>query len=265
MTGRAAMRRVERIMGMPVSVAVRGPDASGTAAVSAWAAVVAELRVVDATFSTWRADSWVSRLAGGEVSWAHLPRGVRADLDEVLDLGADAAESSGGAFSVHRRVGERVSLDPSGVVKGWAVERASRHLAGLDADWCLSAGGDLVAATRDAEPEPWRIGVEDPRDPRRVLAVVPVRTGAVATTGSAWRGDHVRDARTGLAPQGVASVTVVGDSLSRADLHATCAYLHGGAAADWMALRHLTGLVVASEGATRVVEGPRRAAVGAPA
>ena len=254
-----AVRWVERLMGMPVSVALRGPattDAAALAAArSAWEAVVAELAVVDSTFSTWRPESWVSRLEHGEVDLEHLPVGVREEVEEVLALGAEAAEASGGAFSVHRCVGGRITFDPTGVVKGWAVERATRHLDGLDADWCLSAGGDLQARVRDPFGAPWRVGVEDPADPQRVVAVVPVHAGAVATSGAARRGDHVRDARTGLAPRGTASVTVVGRSLARADVEATCALLQGPDAAAWLEHRGLTGVVVADDGAARVVGG----------
>src|SRR4051812_42709774 len=89
-----------------------------------------------------------------------------------------------------------IMFDPSGVVKGWAVERAAVHLETLPGtDFCLSAGGDLLCRTLNADAPPWRrIGIEDPRDPKRIIAVVPVRTGAVATSGTAYRGEHIVDA-----------------------------------------------------------------------
>ena len=100
-------------------------------------------------------------------------------------------------------------LDPSGVVKGWAVERAAAALRDLDdTDFCLSAGGDMVVHVADPDRPDWRVGIEDATDPTRVRAVVPLRSGAVATSGLAHRGAHVVDARTGLAPTRLASVTV---------------------------------------------------------
>jgi thiamine biosynthesis lipoprotein len=146
------------------------------------------------------------------------------------------------------------------VVKGWAAERASRHLAALpDTDFCLSAGGDLVGRTA-ADSEPWRIGIEDPADPSRVIAVVPLRTGAVATSGTAHRGAHLVDARTGRAPDGVASVTVIGPSLTWADIDATAAYALGTGAADWLRARPVfSALVVRPDGVVeQVVPTPRR-------
>ena len=253
-------RYVEHVMGMPVSLALRGRHAGTAEGRAAWAAVMAELAEVDRVFSTYRADSVVSRLDRGELDLQECP----AEVAEVLELGRQASEASDGAFSTslpadpHHPAGPR-RLDPSGVVKGWAAERAARHLARLDrTDYCLSAGGDITCRASSGS-EPWRIGVEDPHDPARVLAVVPLRTGAVATSGTAHRGAHLVDARTGLAPTGVTSVTVVGPSLTWADLDATAAYAHGAGAADWLRSRPVdSAIVVTPDGRVTTVVPPRR-------
>jgi thiamine biosynthesis lipoprotein len=244
-------RRVAHLMGMPVSLAVRGP-ADPAAVDAAWAAVVTELRDVDRVFSRYRPDSVVSRMDRGELALSDCP----PEVAEVLALGARAEAESGGAFAVHRPGPDGVvRLDADGVVKGWAVQRAARQLAALaGADTCLSAGGDLACTLADPGAAPWRIGIEDPHDPARVLAVVPVGDGAVATSGTAHRGAHLVDARTGRPPSGVASVTVVADDLTWADIDATAAYAHGPDAAAWLAGRPgRTGLVVWSDGTTTTV------------
>jgi FAD:protein FMN transferase len=242
-------RYVAHVMGMPISLAMRGRHAGNDRGRAAWTEAMATLRAVDAVFSTYREDSAVSRLGRGEVALAECP----PEVAEVLALGAAAERDSGGAFSVYRPAPDgRVVFDPTGVVKGWAAERAAgplRALAGTD--FCLSAGGDLVCRTTDPDGRPWRIGIEDPRDPRRLVAVVPLHAGAVATSGSAHRGEHVVDARTGRAPSGIASVTVVAESLTAADIDATAAYAQGRDAASWLTLRPgRTGLVVWSDGST---------------
>ncbi|MGK5171705.1 FAD:protein FMN transferase [Geodermatophilus sp. CPCC 205761] len=239
---------------MPISLALRGRHAADPEGRAAWTEAVAVLRSADAVFSTYRSGSVVSRLGRGELTLAECP----PEVAEVLALGAAATRDSRGAFDVYRAggVGEEV-FDPSGVVKGWAAERAAeplRTLAGTD--FCLSAGGDLVCRTLDPDGAPWRIGIEDPRDPRRLVAVVPVRSGGVATSGSARRGQRVVDARTGEPPSGVASVTVVAPSLTYADIDATAAYALGPEAADWLRTRPgRTGLVVRSDGSTTTVRG----------
>jgi FAD:protein FMN transferase len=236
------IRRVEHVMGMPISLAVRGRHAGDARGEAAWAAALAVLRAADRTFSTYRADSVISR----------MNRGVAVDIPpevaDVLAIGAAAERSSGGAFALRR---EGV-LDPSGVVKGWAAERAAIALAALpDTDFCLSAGGDITCRTGDPAAAPWRIGIEDPRDPSRIVAVVPIRTGAVATSGTAHRGAHIVDARTGRAPGGLASVTVVGRSLTAVDVDATAAFALGADGERWLTTRgHRAAFVVRTDGTT---------------
>jgi thiamine biosynthesis lipoprotein len=234
-------------MGMPISLALRGRHVDDRRAHDAWAEVVADLREVDRVFSTYRHESAISRLARGEITVADCP----PEVQEVLELGQVARIQSDGAFDVRRRLptGETV-LDPSGVVKGWAVQRASAWLHALpDTDFCLSAGGDLVCHTEDPAGRPWRVGIEDPTDPTRLVAVVPVHRGAVATSGTAHRGAHLVDARTGAAPAHVASVTVVAGSLTWADIDATAAYALDVEAATWLRGRPgRTGLVVWRDG-----------------
>ncbi|MGZ4451100.1 MAG: FAD:protein FMN transferase [Nocardioides sp.] len=248
-------RYVEHVMGLPVSLALRGRYADHERGARAWAATMAFLRDADRVFSTWSEDSWVSRLDRGEVTLADCP----AEVAEVLALGERAEQESGGAFSVRLPGPDgRTRLDPSGVVKGWAAERASGPLRLLpETDFCLSVGGDITCLTREPDAQPWRIGVEDPHDPSRVLAVWPLHTGAVATSGTAHRGAHLVDARTGRAPEGVASVTVVTDDLTWADIDATAAYAQGRDAARWLGTRPgRSALVVWSDGTTTTVATP---------
>lgn len=250
-------RYVDHVMGMPISLALRGRHRDDAAARGAWAEAMAALHDVDRVFSTYRPDSHVSRLSRGETTLEACP----PEVAEVLALGELARQQSGGAFDV-RRGGV---LDPSGVVKGWAVERAARPLRVLpDTDFCLSAGGDMVCRTVDPATPAWRIGVEDPFAPDRVVAVVPVRNGAVATSGTAHRGAHLVDARTGLVPEAVASVTVVGPDLTWADIDATAAYAMGPQASGWLVTRAgRTGIVVWADGRVETVASP--AAPGRPA
>lgn len=252
------VRRVEHVMGLPVSLALRGRHADDAAGRDAWRAVMTSLRAADRVFSTYRPDSVVSRLDRGELALDD-PQ-VPAEVHEVLALAARAERASDGAFSAWLvdpgdPAGRR-RLDPSGVVKGWAVERAAQALRVLDdTDFCIGAGGDVLGSALDPDL-PWRIGIEDPHDIRRILATVPLRDGAVATSGTAHRGAHVVDARTGLPPTGVASVTVVARSLTAADVDATAAFAQGPDAAAWLGRRvGRTGLVVAPDRTVTTVTG----------
>jgi thiamine biosynthesis lipoprotein len=255
-TAIASRRYVEHVMGMPISLALRGRHADTATGRTAWVAVMAQLAHADRVFSTYRPDSVISRLDRGEIDLEDCPGEVR----EVLTLGRSAAEVSGGAFSIYlptdpaKPTGRR-HLDPSGVVKGWAADRASAHLAALDdTDYCLSAGGDIVCRA-SLDRDPWRIGIENPHDATKIVAVVPLHGGAVATSGTTHRGAHLLDARTGRPPHGVASVTVIGPSLTWADIDATAAYAHGPRAASWLRGRPIhSALLIGPDGRmTRVV------------
>jgi thiamine biosynthesis lipoprotein len=249
-------RKVAHVMGMPISLALRGLHTDDEDAECAWQNALASLQETDRVFSTYRPDSAISRLQRGEIGLPDCPPSVR----EVLDLGERARRESDGAFDVRRRGPDgAVHLDPSGVVKGWAVDRAARSLDALpQTDFCLSAGGDMICHTKRPGAPAWRIGIEDPRDPGRVLAVVRVHNGAVATSGLTHRGAHIVDARTGEVPHGTSSVTVVSQDLLWADIDATASFALGrDTALHWLRGRPgRSGLLVPEDGAPEPFRGP---------
>lgn len=250
---RPIARRVEHVMGMPISLALRGRHAGDVTGDAAWNDALTLLRRADQTFSTYRTDSEVSQINRGEIGsgdWS-------ADVHEVLAIAEQGRLQSGGAFDVWRTGPDgKPMLDPSGIVKGWAVQRASAALEDLtDTDFCLSAGGDMVCRTRDADALPWRIGVEDPGDPCGIVAVIPVHNGGVATSGLVHRGAHIVDPRTGCTPDHLASVTVVADDLIWADIDATAAFVQGLDALTWLATRPgRTGVLVHPDGRTELFD-----------
>jgi len=187
--------------------------------------VSAEIERLEAMFSTFRPMSIVSRIGRGDMHLLDAPR----EVTDVLDACAWLESASSGAFSAWR--GDR--LDPAGFVKGWAVERASRLLdrAGLR-HWMVSLGGDMQFG--DPPDEGWRVGLADPLVPGRVARGLTVGRGAVATSGTAARGLHIDDPRTGRAATAWASVTVVGPSLTWADAFATTAFVLGAEGPAWV-------------------------------
>ena len=206
------------IMGLPISVHLRGPESAEPGAAANVAHAFDALREADHMFSPYRADSVLCRVARGEIDRTASPSDFRA----VLALAQHAHDKTAGAFDVHASG----RLDPSGVVKGWAAERASWL---LPADSYLNAGGDLAIRTR---AEPWRIGIEHPADPTDLLTVLSVRNGGVATSGSVHRGPHIIDPTTGAAASGIRQATVIGPSLTWADIWATAIVAAGNRALD---------------------------------
>src|SRR4051794_41324604 len=130
-------------MGTAIVVEVRDRAADERAATGIEVAIEAafdHLRHVDGRFSTYRSDSEVSRFNRGEID----ARLCSAELREVLAMCETARSTSDGYFDIrgHRSDG---AIDPSGLVKGWAVEGASRILDAAGAsNYTINAAGDLV-------------------------------------------------------------------------------------------------------------------------
>jgi thiamine biosynthesis lipoprotein len=189
------------------------------------------LRRVDSRFSTYKSESEVSRLARGEIDESQ----VSPELREVLDLCEQVRVTSDGYFDIRAHRPDR-SLDPSGLVKGWSLEKAGRIFEAAGArNYCINGGGDIVARGEAAPGHRWRVGIRHPLVADRLATVLVVGDGAVATSGAYERGDHVRDPFTGKAASGLLSVTVVGPDLTFADAYATAAFAMGPTGLAWIA------------------------------
>ncbi|HYB48020.1 MAG TPA: FAD:protein FMN transferase [Streptosporangiaceae bacterium] len=229
MTGGARpgrLRHAEHVMGTVVSF-----DVPAWAGVSGDDAVLCRavrwLHWVDATFSPYRDDSDVSRFGRGSLTLAECA----PELAEVLAACADVSAMSGGYFTT--MPGGR--FDPSGYVKGWAIERAAAMLtASGSAEHSVNGGGDIQCVGDRGPDEPWRVGIAHPLRPGSLALVVAGRDFAVATSGLAERGPHIINPHTGEPATGLASVTVVGAGLAAADAYATAAFAMGPRARDWI-------------------------------
>ncbi|SER86987.1 thiamine biosynthesis lipoprotein [Streptomyces sp. yr375] len=220
------LRHVEHVMGTVFSFDIR--DKPTAAIHRALAEAVRWLHRVDAVFSTYRPDSHISRLGRGEIHLGDCP----PEVHEVLSLCERAAQVTDGWFSI---VPAGV-LDPSGLVKGWATEAASRllHEAGAH-HTCVNGGGDLQLRGRAAPGTPWRIGVAHPLRPGELVTVVTAHHDlAVATSGTGERGAHIMDPHHGTPAGAFASLTLVGPRLTLTDAYATAAFAGGDAARNWL-------------------------------
>lgn len=222
------LHRVEHVMGFPVSVDIRHGGANLKSTVDS---AFSFLRRADRRFSTYREDSEITRLQRGELSLVDCDRTVH----EVLALCRLFEQRSFGAFRARRPGAE---LDPSGLVKGWAVQRAADLLTSAGVrDFCLNAGGDVITAGEPEPGQPWRVGIRHPRRPGAVCAVLTTRHAAVATSAAYERGAHIVDGNTGRSPTGLISMTIVADSLVLADATATAAFAMGRRGPGWAALQ----------------------------
>jgi len=256
---------VEQIMGMPISIHVRGPgvrdDDSAEFALVASAVdrAFTALRAVDSRFSTYRADSELCRIQRGELS----PEQESEEMREVRALCHEAEQRTDGWFSAEDTEGR---FDPTGLVKGWAVEACAEGLSlelnpdddsttGFDV--MVIAGGDISVRSVRVDTPDWVIGIENPADRTQLLATVPLRTGGVATSGSAARGEHIWNPHNRrVVPAYWHGVTVIGPRLTWADVFATAAYAREEDAADWLGtIPEHVSLLVDRSGGTRSITG----------
>ena len=227
------MRHVEHVMGTVVSIEL-ADDLPSTRLTELIDDVCAWLHEVDERFSTYRSDSEVNRLHRGELRIEDCS----ADLRLVLDACAELWRETDGYFDAYATG----PLDPSGYVKGWSVEVASRRLAAAGSTrHHLNAGGDIRLRGLNAAGEPWRVGIRHPWEADKLSWVLRLTDGAVATSGTYERGQHVIDPRTGRPAQGLRSVTVVGPDLAVADAYATAALAMGENGIGWLARRAAAG------------------------
>jgi FAD:protein FMN transferase len=234
-------RRVEHVMGMPIVAEIRddGDHAHVLDAVFDW------FRWVDDVFSTYKADSEISRINRGELALAD----AHGEVVDVVGRCEQVRAVTEGYFDARYHG----ALDPSGLVKGWAVDRAATLLtAGGVGAFAVNAGGDMRV-----QGDAWRIGIQHPTEPGAVAKVIEVSDTAVATSGLYARGDHIVDPRTGQTPRDVLSVTIVGSDLATADAYATAAFAMGGERAlHWTArLRGFEAMTILADG--RVLTTPR--------
>jgi FAD:protein FMN transferase len=220
-------------------------DAPDDAIAEAVDVVFTEIERLEQIFSTFRTDSELSRVNRGEL---HV-LDAGPEIAEVLDACTWLEHQSRGAFTV-RRPDAPERLDLAGFAKGWITERAAGALAahGL-AHWYVGAGGDVITCGTPEEGRPWRVGVAHPLQPGATVAMLELSGGAVATSGTAERGAHLWDGRSGGAAVALASMTVVGPDLAWADAFATTAFVMGADGVDWVrTLQGYEALAVTLEG-----------------
>jgi thiamine biosynthesis lipoprotein len=144
------MRETRQIMGMPVIIEIVGAPAS------VFAKVFDYFVAVDERFSTYKSASEIARINRGEIA----PAQYSSDMREVFALAKQTAGETDGYFSITTPSG---SIDPSGIVKGWAINNAAKLVESMGYEnYYIDAGGDIQTKGLDAEGKAWTIGIRNP-------------------------------------------------------------------------------------------------------
>jgi FAD:protein FMN transferase len=214
-------RHVQRVMGTVVTMDLYpGTTTSEDDIPERFSRAHQVLARAERVFSTWEADSPMSRLRRGELSIDEAP----PEIATILALCAHARRTTGGWFDPWAMAG---GVDPTGLVKGWAAQLALGELSSDDILGAMvNAAGDIACTGRPSPDALFRVGIVDPHAPGRLACVVEL-CGAIATSGTYERGDHLIDPRSGRPASGAASASVTGPDLAMADALATALAVAG--------------------------------------
>ena len=187
---------------------------------------------VNEKLSTYIEGSEISRLRRNELNI----NVASAMVQEVWQLCEYSRELTLGAYDPWAVEG---GFDPSGLVKGWAAERATQMLveAGCT-NVLINAAGDLFLhggqPTEDGSVLPWQIGINDPSDAELIVKTFDIVDGAIATSGTFYKGAHITDPHTGLIAIGARSASVIGPDGAITDALATALMVDGRDAQNWI-------------------------------
>lgn len=216
--------KVERfMMGMPLTVEVI--DAQVTA--GDIEAVFDYFTEIDERFSTYKETSEISLINKGEV----LPKQYSPLMREVFAASDETKKLTSGYFDI---TGPDGKIDPSGLVKGWAIHNAANMLSYKGfSSYYVEAGGDIQTRGFTAEGKPWQVGIRNPFNPVEAVKIVRMSGQGIATSGNYLRGDHIWQKRKEAveATEGIEakilSVTVIAANIYEADRFATAIFAMG--------------------------------------
>ena len=211
------MKEARLIMGMPIEIEIVGDDVH-----NALEAAFAHLVSVDERFSTYKETSEISKMNRGELPLA----AISDEMREVFAIAEKTKQETNGYFDIHRPDG---SIDPSGIVKGWAILNTATLIraAGYE-NYFVNAGGDIAMSGKNAEGKEWSVGIRNPFNANEIVKVVYPRGKGIATSGSYIRGDHIYNPHQPEQKiKDIVSITVIGPDVLEADRFATAAFAMG--------------------------------------
>ena len=117
-----------------------------------------------------------------------------------------------------------MALTLNGIAQGWATDAAAATMREHAIAHALIDAGEWQPIGRAPDGNPWRLGVQDPRDAARIVATIRFDGRAVACSSDDKlpftpdrREHHILDPRTGRSPRELATVVVLAPTCTLAD------------------------------------------------
>ena len=147
-------------------------------------------------------------------------------MHEVFTIAKCTMAESDGYFNIRRPDG---SIDPSGVVKSWAIKNTADIITNAGyTDFIIDAGGDIAVSGTNEHGDDWSVGIRNPFKRDEIIKLMYPKGFGVATSGSYIRGAHIYDPHDPEMPlDEIVSITVIGPDVLEADRFATAAFAMG--------------------------------------
>lgn len=210
------MKDTRDIMGMPIIIEVVDKKVTPKNIEN----VFEYFESVDKRFSTYKRDSEISKINRNEI----LPKNFSLEMQEVFKLSEETKKITKGYFDIYRNG----HIDPSGLVKGWAIFNGAKILDELGFEnFYISAGGDIQVKGKNESSKKWRIGIKNPFNQEEIIKIVELTTEGIATSGTYIRGQHVYNPFKKGDITDIVSLSVIGPNIYEADRFATAAFAMG--------------------------------------
>ena len=211
------MKKTADIMGMPVTVVIVDSVAKEEDIES----IFAYLREIDRRFSPYKKTSELSKINRGE----ETKKNYSEEMKQILLLAEQTKQDTDGFFDITK---PDSTIDPSGLVKGYAIHQAAEMLRGKGyKNFYVEIAGDIEAVGLNDQHKPWRVGIENPFNRKEIIKIVGLSDKGIATSGTYVRGLHIYNPHTKHHADDIASVTVIADNIYEADRFATAVFAMG--------------------------------------
>jgi FAD:protein FMN transferase len=211
------MQKTKILMGMPITIQIIDSKVSE----EHLDLVFNYFKQVDQKFSTYKKDSEITMINEGKIR----QEDASSEMTEILRLCEETKKATNEYFNIEHNG----KLDPSGLVKGWAINNAARMLGKMGyTNFYVEAGGDIQTAGTNKTGKPWVIGIRNPFNREENVKIIKASNKGVATSGTYIRGQHVYNPKKpGDNLAEVVSLTVIGENIYEADRMATAAFAMG--------------------------------------
>lgn len=240
------MKQTRDLMGMHITVEVIDKHVSQKDIDS----VYEYFTYIDNTFSTYKETSEISKINKGLLQ----KKQYSSDMKTVLALCEQTRKETNGYFDIlHKGI-----MDPSGVVKGWAIWQGGKLLQKKGfKNYYVDAGGDIQTAGKNSEGKRWRIGIRNPFNTDQIVKVLDIEDKGIATSGTYLRGQHIYNPHNkGQEITDIASITVIGPNVYEADRFATAAFAMGKEGINFIqSLQGFEGYMIDKEGIATYTDG----------